>query len=133
MMKAVLSRATGKNSQAIRRESNARCSILMVMPVEDNWITSLKALADKSRLRIMAALLRRSCSVNELGQILSASQYNVSKHLRILKDAGLVEMKTNKNRHEYFIAASFRRHLAKNRNVLDLGCCVFRFDRLPKK
>ena len=103
------------------------------MPVQDSWITSLKALADKSRLRIMAALLRRSFSVNELGQILSASQYNVSKHLRILKDAGLVEMKTNKNRHEYFIATSFRKHLAKNRNVLDLGCCVFRFDRLPKK
>ena len=102
------------------------------MAPEDKWIVSLKALADKSRLRIMAALLRRSHNVNELSGILGASQYNVSKHLRILREAGLVGMKVNKNRREYFIVESFHRHLATNRNMLDLGCCIFRFDRLPK-
>ncbi len=109
-----------------------RCSMNGQMPPEDKWIVSLKALADKSRLRIMAALLRRSHNVNELSGILGASQYNVSKHLRILREAGLVGMKVNKNRREYFIAESFQRHLVTNRNTLDLGCCIFRFDRLPK-
>ena len=103
------------------------------MPAEDKWIISLKALADRSRLRIMAALLRRSFNVNELSGVLGLSQYNVSKHLRILKEAGLVDMKVNANRRDYFIARSFQKHLAKNRNVLDLGCCIFRFERLPKK
>lgn len=103
------------------------------MPASNDWVTRLKALADESRLRILSALLRRRYSVNELGEKVHASQYNVSKHLRILREAGLVDAQINGNRREYFIAKSFRTHLARNRNVLDLGCCVFRFDKLPPK
>ena len=103
------------------------------MAAGSDWTTLLKALADDSRLRILSALLKRSFTVNALGEKLDLSQYNVSKHLRILREAGLVGSETQGNRREYFVAARFRRQLARNRNVLDLGCCTFRFDRLKKK
>lgn len=96
------------------------------------WITRLKALGDESRLRIVGALVTKRSSVNELAEKLSLSQYNVSKHLRILREAGIVDLEPNFNRREYFIAPKFRRHLARNKNELDLGCCVFRFDQLPR-
>jgi len=94
-----------------------------------DWATSLKALADDSRLRILAALMKRPLSVNALGEKLDSSQYNVSKHLKVLREAGLVDLEIKGNRREYFIAPALRRRLANNRNVLDLGCCTFRFDR----
>lgn len=96
------------------------------------WITRLKALSDESRLRIVGALVKKRLSVNELAEKLGLSQYNVSKHLRILRQAGILEMEPNDNRREYFIAPKFQRQLARNKNELDLGCCVFRFDQLPR-
>ena len=72
-------------------------------------------------------------NVNAIDDKLQLSQYNVSKHLRILREAGLVDSEVKGNRREYFIAPRLRKQLTRNRNVLDLGCCTFRFDRLPKK
>lgn len=103
------------------------------MTTRTDWTTSLKALADDSRLRILSALIKQSLDVNSLGEKLGLSQYNVSKHLRILREAGLVASEIKGSRREYFIAEPFRRKLARNRNVLDLGCCMFRFDRLINK
>ena len=50
-----------------------------------------QALADPSRLRILALLARMELSVGELAQLLGQSQPRVSRHVRILSDAGLVE------------------------------------------
>ena len=49
-----------------------------------------KALADPNRVRILAALASRRACVCELARALSLKQPNVSRHLRILKDVGLV-------------------------------------------
>lgn len=97
------------------------------------WVTRLKALSDESRLRIVGALVKKRLSVNELAGKLDLSQYNVSKHLRILRAAGILDMEPKMNRHEYFIAPKFQRQLTRNKNELDLGCCVFRFDQLPRR
>ena len=90
----------------------------------------LKALADRSRMRIVRALLAKSSGVNDLGAQLDISQYNVSKHLRILREAGIVDVEPDGTRREYFIVATFRERLKKENNVLDFGCCSFRFDQL---
>ena len=103
------------------------------MASNTEWTISLKALADDSRLNLLASLMKRPRHVNALSEALRLSQYNVSKHLRILRNAGLVDSAIKGNRREYFIAPRLRRQLARNRNVLDLGCCTFRFDRLLKK
>ncbi|OYX37742.1 MULTISPECIES: ArsR/SmtB family transcription factor [unclassified Sphingomonas] len=50
-----------------------------------------RALADASRLRIMALLQSMELSVGELAQVLGQSQPRVSRHVKILCDAGLAE------------------------------------------
>ena len=50
-----------------------------------------QALADPTRLRILALLRAMELSVGELAQVLGQSQPRVSRHLKILSDAGAVE------------------------------------------
>lgn len=50
-----------------------------------------RALADATRLRIMALLRSMELSVGELAQVLGQSQPRVSRHVKILCDAGLAE------------------------------------------
>jgi len=49
-----------------------------------------QALADPTRLRILALLAAMELSVGELAQLLGQSQPRVSRHVRILSDSGLV-------------------------------------------
>ncbi len=91
----------------------------------------LKALADRTRMRIVKVLLAKDESVNDLSGQLDLSQYNVSKHLRVLKHAGIVDMRAVAQRREYFIAKPFRKRLQKEGSVLDFGCCSFDFAKLP--
>ena len=51
----------------------------------------LRALADPTRLRILRLLASMELAVGELAQILGQSQPRVSRHIRILCDAGLTE------------------------------------------
>lgn len=51
----------------------------------------LRALADGTRLRIMRLLAHMELAVGELAQVLGQSQPRVSRHIRILCDAGLAE------------------------------------------
>ncbi|MFC3580624.1 ArsR/SmtB family transcription factor [Sphingomonas hylomeconis] len=50
-----------------------------------------RALADGTRLRILALLRSMELSVGELAQVLGQSQPRVSRHVKILCDAGLAE------------------------------------------
>jgi DNA-binding transcriptional ArsR family regulator/2-polyprenyl-3-methyl-5-hydroxy-6-metoxy-1,4-benzoquinol methylase len=52
---------------------------------------TLKAAADPTRLRLLALLARGEASVGELQRVLDQSQPRVSRHLRLLTEAGLVE------------------------------------------
>jgi DNA-binding transcriptional ArsR family regulator len=89
----------------------------------------LKALADQTRWRMVQELLAGPLTVNELAQRLKVSQYNVSKHLRVLRQCGLVEAVKRGKHVDCRIAPAFQRRMAGNNHQLDLGCCVFRFDR----
>lgn len=57
----------------------------------DALVTQLKALAEPTRLRVVALLARGELTVSELVQILGQSQPRVSRHLKLLTDAGLAE------------------------------------------
>ena len=50
-----------------------------------------RALADATRLRILALIQTMELSVGELAQVLGQSQPRVSRHVKILCDAGLAE------------------------------------------
>jgi len=53
----------------------------------------LKALSDENRLRMLHLLSRYELSVGEVVQVLAMSQPRVSRHLKILADAGLVRVR----------------------------------------
>ena len=57
------------------------------LPLADRF----QALADPTRLRILALLRQMELSVGELAQVLGQSQPRVSRHLKILADAGVLE------------------------------------------
>jgi len=54
-------------------------------------ITVFRALADPTRLRILALVRRMELAVGELAQVLGQSQPRVSRHVKIMTDAGLCE------------------------------------------
>src|SRR5438445_11953811 len=59
----------------------------IVLPLADRF----QALADPTRLRILALLRIMELSLGELAQVLGQSQPRVSRHLKILADAGVLE------------------------------------------
>ena len=60
-------------------------------------------LSDCSRRRILDLLRERERSVNELVEALGLSQPGVSKHLRVLREAGLVRARADAQRRVYEI------------------------------
>jgi SAM-dependent methyltransferase len=56
----------------------------------DRLQTIMRGLADPSRVRILLLVRRMELSVGELAAVLGQSQPRVSRHIRILDDAGLV-------------------------------------------
>jgi ArsR family transcriptional regulator len=61
--------------------------VTIAVPLADR----LQVLADPTRLRIVALLRAMELSVGELAQVLGQSQPRVSRHLKILADAGVLE------------------------------------------
>jgi len=61
--------------------------VTAALPLADRF----QALADPTRLRILALLRIMELSVGELAQILGQSQPRVSRHLKILADAAVLE------------------------------------------
>ncbi|MEO8811839.1 MAG: metalloregulator ArsR/SmtB family transcription factor [Caulobacteraceae bacterium] len=57
----------------------------------DQAVEVLRAAGEPTRLRILALLAREELAVLELTRILGQSQPRVSRHLKLLADAGLVE------------------------------------------
>jgi len=59
------------------------------------------ALADPHRRAIVALLLERPRPVGEIGEACGLSQPGTSKHLRVLRDAGLVRVRQDAQRRVY--------------------------------
>jgi DNA-binding transcriptional ArsR family regulator len=62
---------------------------------------TFEVLAEESRRRILDLLIERERPVGDLVERLELSQPTVSKHLRILRDAGLVDARTDAQRRIY--------------------------------
>ncbi len=54
-------------------------------------LTYFKALADETRLRLLNILYQHELSVNELVSILNMGQSRISRHLKIMSEAGLLQ------------------------------------------
>jgi DNA-binding transcriptional ArsR family regulator len=63
-------------------------------------------LTDRSRRRILDLICERERSVNELVEALGLSQPGVSKHLRVLREAGLVRVRIDAQKRFYGLDAA---------------------------
>jgi DNA-binding transcriptional ArsR family regulator len=63
--------------------------------------TTFEVLAEPTRRRILDLLLEEPRSVGELVERLGLSQPGTSKHLRVLRDAGLVQVRVDAQRRWY--------------------------------
>ena len=57
----------------------------------DELLSALRAAAESTRLRLLVLCARGELTVSELAQILGQSQPRVSRHLKLLCDAGLLD------------------------------------------
>lgn len=78
----------------------------------DELVTALKAAGEDTRLRILALLAEGDLSVTDITDILGQSQPRISRHLKLLVEAGLVE------RHREGSWAFFRRAESGPRGLL---------------
>ena len=92
-------------------------------------IATLAALAEPNRLRIVELLRSGARPVGEIGERLHLQQPQVSKHLRVLKEAGLVDVEVRAQQRLYELKPEPLRELnewlERFRNIWDE-----RFDRL---
>jgi DNA-binding transcriptional ArsR family regulator len=80
-----------------------------------NYSERFAALADPTRREIFERLSRKPMAVGEIAEGLPVSRPAVSQHLKVLKDAGLVTMRSEGTRNVYQIdfraIASMRAYL----------------------
>jgi predicted transcriptional regulator len=81
---------------------------------------------------MLRLLFKEQLNVNAISGRLEVSQYNISKHLRILREAGLVETEKHGKKRLYVVTPHLKSNLEAQSDVLDLGCCTFRLNKLPK-
>ena len=84
-------------------------------------ITLFHALADPARLRIIEAMKSGECAVGDIVERMDIHQSGVSRHLRILTEAGIVQMRPDGQKRLYSLrkdafeqieawVARYRRH-----------------------
>lgn len=84
-------------------------------------INLFHALADPARLRIVEAMKSGECAVGDIVERMDIHQSGVSRHLRILADAGIVQMRPDGQKRLYSLrkeafdqldawVADYRRH-----------------------
>lgn len=87
----------------------------------------LSSLADPNRLRLLKVLVDRPAGVRELAEIVRISQPNASRHLKALREAGIVVERRFGTRREQHIVEKHR--CEDDLHCLDFGFCIIRFDR----
>ncbi|KPJ98151.1 MAG: ArsR family transcriptional regulator [Desulfobacterales bacterium SG8_35] len=84
------------------------------------FIQVMKALSDRSRVKVMKMLEKKELCVCEITAILALAQPTVSKHLKVLEEAGLVESRKDGpwvnyrlvQEHESPYGSAMQKHLA---------------------
>lgn len=84
-------------------------------------VNMFKALACETRLKIVMGLLeKKECNVNLMAEKLGLAQSNVSQHLTILKNAGIIEGYRKGTQICYRVVDEQTKKIIKS---LKVGCC----------
>ena len=73
----------------------------MVEEKMETLLNFFKVLANENRLKILGILANREAGVDELATLLGLSAPTISHHLRLLRELGLVKMRSAGNDHLY--------------------------------
>jgi len=97
----------------------------------DTCVSQLKVLADSTRLAVIRLLLARPLHVNEISERLRVEQSLLSHHLKLLRDAKLVESARDGKQVLYRVADGVERSF-QDAESIDLGCCQLSFGGMPE-
>jgi DNA-binding transcriptional ArsR family regulator len=84
----------------------------------DRSVAFLRAAGEHTRLRLIALLCKSDLTVSDLTEILSQSQPRISRHLRLLVEAGLAE-RYQEGAWAYFRSSDQKTAGAFNRFMID--------------
>ncbi len=93
-------------------------------PIE-SCASQLKVLADQTRLTVVRSLMRGPMHVGEINAELGLEQSLLSHHLKVLREAGLVEAERDGKAVLYRLAPTVEARRAGK--AIDLGCCRLSF------
>lgn len=94
--------------------------------VDQDCAALLRVLADRNRLAIVRLLMRGEMHVGALQESLAVEQSLLSHHLKVLREAGLVQSRRTGKRVVYRLVLD--RKSARTVETLDLGCCRISFE-----
>ena len=93
---------------------------------EIDCVGRLKVLAEPTRLQVMRLLLQGALHAGEIQERLGVEQTLLSHHLRVLREANLVQSERDGKAVLYRVAPGVT--VPRTGEALDLGCCVLAFD-----
>jgi ArsR family transcriptional regulator len=87
----------------------------------------LKVLADETRLAVVEQLLDGPKHVGEINESLGVEQSLLSHHLKVLREAGMVEARRDGKAVLYRLTPELES--ARKGRAINLGCCLISFDK----
>ena len=75
-----------------------------VSQTHERLAKKFRVLGHPVRIKLLEDLMKKECCVGEIQKGLSVSQPNASQHLKILREAGIIEARRERNRICYRIA-----------------------------
>ena len=92
----------------------------------DTCAERLRAVADGERLRIVCLLQAGRRNVSEIAEALGSSLVNASHHLKVLRQAGVLNTERAGRKIYYRLADGA---FPREPDELDLGCCRLQIER----
>ena len=80
----------------------------------------LKSISNSTKLRLVSLLLENELCVCELEEIMEIRQVNISKNLISLKEAGIVNVRREKQRAFYFLSKEFLNNKFLVEHIVDI-------------
>lgn len=101
--------------------------MIKLLPIQKECAELLKALAEAIRLRIVYYLFEKEACVSDLAKALNLSQPHVSHHLKILKNAGIVDARRESHKVYYMLTPKMLSKFSTKTRTIDLKCCSIKF------
>lgn len=100
---------------------------MKLLPIQKECAELLKALGDSIRLRIVYSLFEKQACVSDIAKALKLAQPHASHHLKILKNAGIVDTRRERHKVYYLLTPRILNKFSTVTRTIDLKCCSIKF------